>query len=156
MDVCLIYAFFFFKQETAYDVRISDWSSDVCSSDLLSVDDQPSGLKLGAAGEAGRIAIEGQRAAARLDEPPAAADPAGIAAADGLRELEFRARPQVGILGKAARGGRQPPTFQSPVERAGDGARPTAAAPFPHLPALPADRPARAGQNEREDAVDGK
>src|SRR3546814_4670794 len=27
--------FFFFKQETAYEVRISDWSSDVCSSDLL-------------------------------------------------------------------------------------------------------------------------
>src|SRR3546814_10633765 len=26
--------FFFFKQETAYDMRISDWSSDVCSSDL--------------------------------------------------------------------------------------------------------------------------
>src|SRR3546814_2506282 len=26
---------FFFKQKTAYDVRISDWSSDVCSSDLL-------------------------------------------------------------------------------------------------------------------------
>src|SRR3546814_9334060 len=27
--------FFFFKQKTAYDVRISDWSSDVCSSDLM-------------------------------------------------------------------------------------------------------------------------
>src|SRR3546814_8139701 len=27
--------FFFFKQKTAYDMRISDWSSDVCSSDLL-------------------------------------------------------------------------------------------------------------------------
>src|SRR3546814_19181651 len=26
--------FFFFKQETAYEMRISDWSSDVCSSDL--------------------------------------------------------------------------------------------------------------------------
>src|SRR3546814_9298004 len=29
--------FFFFKQETAYELRISDWSSDVCSSDLLFV-----------------------------------------------------------------------------------------------------------------------
>src|SRR3546814_6021090 len=28
------YYFFFFKQKTAYDMRISDWSSDVCSSDL--------------------------------------------------------------------------------------------------------------------------
>src|SRR3546814_8172186 len=31
---CLSY-FFFFKQKTAYEMRISDWSSDVCSSDLL-------------------------------------------------------------------------------------------------------------------------
>src|SRR3546814_8515589 len=28
-------SFFFFKQKTAYEMRISDWSSDVCSSDLL-------------------------------------------------------------------------------------------------------------------------
>src|SRR3546814_10662558 len=32
--VTLIFLFFFFKQKTAYDMRISDWSSDVCSSDL--------------------------------------------------------------------------------------------------------------------------
>src|SRR3546814_4647095 len=32
MLLCLI--FVFFKQETAYEVRISNWSSDVCSSDL--------------------------------------------------------------------------------------------------------------------------
>src|SRR3546814_4037332 len=29
------YCFCFFKQKTAYEMRISDWSSDVCSSDLL-------------------------------------------------------------------------------------------------------------------------
>src|SRR3546814_7952030 len=29
-----MYVFFFFKQKTAYVMRISDWSSDVCSSDL--------------------------------------------------------------------------------------------------------------------------
>src|SRR3546814_1003718 len=29
-------SFFFFKQKTAYEMRISDWSSDVCSSDLPS------------------------------------------------------------------------------------------------------------------------
>src|SRR3546814_5206190 len=38
--LCLVYGilfvfFFFFKQKTAYEMRISDWSSDVCSSDLL-------------------------------------------------------------------------------------------------------------------------
>src|SRR3546814_8665794 len=32
--VCLM-CFFFFKQKTAYEMRISDWSSDVCSSDLI-------------------------------------------------------------------------------------------------------------------------
>src|SRR3546814_6821737 len=32
--VRLILVFFFFKQKTAYEMRISDWSSDVCSSDL--------------------------------------------------------------------------------------------------------------------------
>src|SRR3546814_8138578 len=31
---CLSLIFFFFKQKTAYEMRISDWSSDVCSSDL--------------------------------------------------------------------------------------------------------------------------
>src|SRR3546814_13410700 len=31
-----MYNFVFFKQKTAYEMRISDWSSDVCSSDLLS------------------------------------------------------------------------------------------------------------------------
>src|SRR3546814_7536078 len=35
--VCLVVSsFFFFKQKTAYEMRISDWSSDVCSSDLFS------------------------------------------------------------------------------------------------------------------------
>src|SRR3546814_5450298 len=38
MDLCsmvIFVLFFFFKQKTAYEMRISDWSSDVCSSDLL-------------------------------------------------------------------------------------------------------------------------
>src|SRR3546814_21194441 len=30
----MLLVFFFFKQKTAYEMRISDWSSDVCSSDL--------------------------------------------------------------------------------------------------------------------------
>src|SRR3546814_2264589 len=32
--------FFFFKQKTAYEMRISDWSSDVCSSDLIAAGSQ--------------------------------------------------------------------------------------------------------------------
>src|SRR3546814_7456084 len=35
VDCCSLFCFFFFfKQKTAYEMRISDWSSDVCSSDL--------------------------------------------------------------------------------------------------------------------------
>src|SRR3546814_10043040 len=34
---CFVYIFFF-KQKTAYEMRISDWSSDVCSSDLFGGD----------------------------------------------------------------------------------------------------------------------
>src|SRR3546814_7004152 len=36
--------FFFFKQKTAYEMRISDWSSDVCSSDLLAADTERAAL----------------------------------------------------------------------------------------------------------------
>src|SRR3546814_2398538 len=36
-EVCV----FFFKQKTAYEMRISDWSSDVCSSDLIKASDIP-------------------------------------------------------------------------------------------------------------------
>src|SRR3546814_686261 len=52
--------FFFFKQKTAYDMRISDWSSDVCSSDL---DDR---------GVHARVALPILRDIARQDEAPAA------------------------------------------------------------------------------------
>src|SRR3546814_3193356 len=31
----MVFFCFFFKQKTAYEMRISDWSSDVCSSDLI-------------------------------------------------------------------------------------------------------------------------
>src|SRR3546814_6123395 len=52
--MCAVYSccccfFFFFKQKTAYEMRISDWSSDVCSSDLYTAD----------VGETGRFSIDG-------------------------------------------------------------------------------------------------
>src|SRR3546814_4335085 len=37
--------FFFFKQKTAYEMRISDWSSDVCSSDLLLAGERDAALE---------------------------------------------------------------------------------------------------------------
>src|SRR3546814_4039368 len=53
--------FFFFKQKTAYEMRISDWSSDVCSSDL----DRASAHQVRAARQdlQARHAAVGQRAA---------------------------------------------------------------------------------------------
>src|SRR3546814_5749455 len=52
--MCVWFFFFFFKQKTAYEMRISDWSSDVCSSDLA----LPSkGARLGAL--AGFSAMQG-------------------------------------------------------------------------------------------------
>src|SRR3546814_11433355 len=67
--------FFFFKQKTAYEMRISDWSSDVCSSDL------PAGA---------RAAAQARRMDERL-----LSRPAGIGAAYGAprRRLRRRAAP---------------------------------------------------------------
>src|SRR3546814_7401505 len=56
MFVCV---FFFFRQKTAYEMRISDWSSDVCSSDL----DVPVVVKATRAAQAGGVqqAVSGQQ-----------------------------------------------------------------------------------------------
>src|SRR3546814_4973616 len=40
---------FFFTQKTAYEMRISDWSSDVCSSDLALIDTRPANRGLAGA-----------------------------------------------------------------------------------------------------------
>src|SRR3546814_1127669 len=42
----VVYFFFFFKQKTAYEMRISDWSSDVCSADLEGHPPPPLGSRL--------------------------------------------------------------------------------------------------------------
>src|SRR3546814_10041077 len=54
VDLCI--CFFFFKQKTAYEMRISDWSSDVCSSDLVEI----AGPRRGARKHVGEI-LQGQR-----------------------------------------------------------------------------------------------
>src|SRR3546814_2066457 len=49
-----VYYVFFFKQKTAYEMRISDWSSDVCSSDLESkIEEGERHVWLGSAGRSG-------------------------------------------------------------------------------------------------------
>src|SRR3546814_5844898 len=61
MCFCL-FCFFFFKQKTAYEMRISDWSSDVCSSDLDHFPDILLGREMVAP-----VAEQGDA----LDQPPA-------------------------------------------------------------------------------------
>src|SRR3546814_5056005 len=60
--------FFFFKAKTAYEVRISDWSSDVCSSDLASdasdEDDGSGGIEGRGCGFDGPLEVFGQTAIA--------------------------------------------------------------------------------------------
>src|SRR3546814_4065092 len=43
-DFDVLFVIFFFKQKTAYEMRISDWSSDVCSSDLSKRIRRPTGI----------------------------------------------------------------------------------------------------------------
>src|SRR3546814_1646644 len=63
MMTCVL--FFFFKQKTAYERRISDWSSDVCSSDLLAAHGQPADAALdhrgGQASAFGQLIDQGLR-----------------------------------------------------------------------------------------------
>src|SRR3546814_388924 len=54
-SVLIVYLFFFFKQKTAYEVRISDWSSDVCSSDLLKL--ITGGLRVGVSAPLAKTAL---------------------------------------------------------------------------------------------------
>src|SRR3546814_4011364 len=53
--ICMLCVVFFFKQKTAYEMRISDWSSDVCSSDL-----RPDPLDDALGGALGRRKPDGQ------------------------------------------------------------------------------------------------
>src|SRR3546814_9347469 len=83
--------FFFFKQKTAYEMRISDWSSDVCSSDLALVEPQRQ--------------RGGDEKAARLD----AGQHVGLVAMDDLRETVHRGLPGLRVrqqIGRASCRGR--------------------------------------------------
>src|SRR3546814_17232146 len=69
---------FFFKQKTAYEMRISDWSSDVCSSDLAAgvLDDEVTDLDAGGAHEPGpaKARAGSVLTALRNPTPPATSD----------------------------------------------------------------------------------
>src|SRR3546814_11543352 len=72
--------FFFFKQKTAYEMRISDWSSDVCSSDL---DLLRGDARWAWSEQRGRNAVCGPADRAAQADPGADADPAEVAGERG-------------------------------------------------------------------------
>src|SRR3546814_3109649 len=64
---------FFFKQKTAYEMRISDWSSDVCSSDLaIAVGDSARDKRFDKGAIGGRRLVEALHAKEDQDDQPAA------------------------------------------------------------------------------------
>src|SRR3546814_3696059 len=85
--------FFFFKQKTAYEMRISDWSSDVCSSDLFCVEVVDCTMMNLSWAAAGAVA-------------PAKASPAVVAAASARKE---RLSMAISLFGD---GSQQQPAFQ--------------------------------------------
>src|SRR3546814_3302592 len=87
----VLFFFFFFKQKTAYEMRISDWSSDVCSSDL------------DRRGRRGEAQMGFQPGFARRQHAGDEAAEAGITRADGIgnhdgerRLLEHRLAAEIG------------------------------------------------------------
>src|SRR3546814_1670206 len=108
----VVYLIFFFKQKTAYEMRISDWSSDVCSSDLADAGSAPDHVRRnrwagscgGSLGKWGRSRVEPvgkrgegvevqvradvfMRPVARFAVDPAAAQP-GARGAEHVRSEE--------------------------------------------------------------------
>src|SRR3546814_10737720 len=97
--VCLLgMSFFCFKQKTAYEMRISDWSSDVCSSDLLGGNHRDADVAL-----ATQFAQHAGIAGARLAESEIIAD-------HHMAELQFVGKDMVDEL-------RRPLRLQPGIER---------------------------------------
>ena len=55
----VVFCFFFFKQKTAYEIGTGDWSSDVCSSDLVDLVVERDELRRAHEGEVLRVEDEG-------------------------------------------------------------------------------------------------
>src|SRR3546814_12106602 len=79
--------FCFFKQKTAYEMRISDWSSDVCSSDLLKA---PKGKNLGRTARFDHLAVGIERLDRHVHLQRAAGDAAGEDTADEIVAVQQR------------------------------------------------------------------
>src|SRR3546814_3670863 len=69
---CCVLDFFFVKQKTAYEMRISDWSSDVCSSDLVGTGRSPKARRRCAPTRPGRSRFPNRKRGHASDEMGAA------------------------------------------------------------------------------------
>src|SRR3546814_5704594 len=124
------FLFFFFKQKTAYEMRISDWSSDVCSSDLPGHVRMGDGPAYGAPAARSRPGRAGEQADAGDQSRASAAqtgrsrnrrrprDRPGHAAARASRAVRPRPTPGPARL----RAANEPPAGGLTAGRTGDGA----------------------------------
>src|SRR3546814_1954897 len=99
-ELLVVCSFFFFKQKTAYEMRISDWSSDVCSSDLVVAGDAACAVDpvggpppvvrpgVGASPRGGEAA----RQAAAIAVPPVGDTQARVIVAGRVKAIDGKAR----------------------------------------------------------------
>src|SRR3546814_18206525 len=96
--------FFFFKQKTAYEMRISDWSSDVCSSDLAKLEETVADYNRAA--ETGRDRLGRRHMPLPIAQPPFYALPiasypvrgfAGLKVDTAFHVLDSDAKPITGL-----------------------------------------------------------
>src|SRR3546814_3895982 len=105
MIVC--YVFFLFKQKTAHEMRISDWSSDVCSSVLLrALNDKAKALKARKVQQLGELVTSTGADALDLDTL-AGALLAAVEAADANEKEAWRSRGAAFFQGRGRKAGRR-------------------------------------------------
>src|SRR3546814_7068770 len=132
--VIFMFYFFFFKQKTAYEMRISDWSSDVCSSDLPSASrayggNRPPDRRRRQIWRQDRLPDRHDQPQAASAQPPAAHRPSRRRRARyfGAGPRPFRGQPRRAGLRSAARrragGGSASPFGEDGAEGEGPGAR---------------------------------
>src|SRR3546814_17362218 len=121
--VCLCqlcyFVFFFFKQKTAYEMRISDWSSDVCSSDLRAL--FPGGPAGQRRQQIGFLPRQCTRAAKLLQPRPSLAQLAVLLCRLRLEDRDLRLQP---LLPREEEIGLGRRLLRPPLEDAGRGQDP--------------------------------
>src|SRR3546814_2391412 len=102
-NVCDTVGVFFFKQKTAYEMRISDWSSDVCSSDLRGQGRREIARDVGRIGQPEvLIRLQPSEAVANHDPPPHIAGDIGAGAVRGrAQKADCGARLAFSEIGRA-------------------------------------------------------